>query len=75
MTFCYKLSHSLLFFLYFFLNLWHTLAQNIHRTEPTDGILLFKYHIVKPTYFKLGNILILYSNIHEKIITYFTQFT
>ena len=26
-------------------------------------------HIEKPTYFKLGNILILYSNIQEKIIT------
>ena len=76
MTFCYKYKSFFIgvLLLCIYSNLWHLLAQNIHRTEPTDGILLFECHIEKqPTYFKLGNILILYGNIQEKIKTYFTQ--
>ena len=63
MTFSYKLKSIFtgVLILIIYSNLWHILAQNIHRTEPTDGILLFECHIEKTTYFKLGNILILYS--------------
>ena len=36
--------------LFIYSNLWHILAQNTHRTEPTDGILWFECHIEKTTY-------------------------